>query len=421
MGSDTLQPLRGMSDIRAPDVHLWQHLEREGRRVLHAYGFEEIRTPTLEYASLFRRAIGDTTDVVSKEMYSFRDRGGREVALRPEGTASVMRVVAAAGPELMDGRLYYLGPMFRCERPEAGRRRQFHQIGAEAIGEPNPAADAECIALQLQILSAWGLDGYQLQLNTMGDPDHREALTGGLRDRLRPLLGELCEDCQRRFEANALRVLDCKNPHCRKIVEGVPPLTEWMCPDSRAYFDQVRDLLDQLDIGSEWNPRLVRGLDYYAQTVWEITHPALGAQDALCGGGRYRFSLDSRVIDGVGFAMGLERIIMALKAMNGDPVDHAPRTQVFVVTQHPSAFRENLVLAQTLRLRGVSCGIDLRGRSFRKQMRAADKARAQWVVIRGEQEMEEGTFVLRNMEQGAQESLEMPGLLERLTTVLSIR
>jgi histidyl-tRNA synthetase len=410
-----------MSDIRAPEVYLWQHLEREGRRVLNAYGFEEIRTPALEYAALFRRAIGDTTDVVSKEMYSFQDRGGRDVALRPEGTASVMRVVAAAGPEYQDARLYYWGPMFRCERPEAGRRRQFHQLGAEAIGEANPAADAECIALQLQILSAWGLDGHRLEINTMGLPEERETITDGLRSRIRPLIGELCEDCQRRFETNALRILDCKTPRCQEVVQTLPSLTEWMSEASRGYFDEVRAYLEVLDLDAELNPRMVRGLDYYAHTVWEITHPALGAQDALCGGGRYRFGLDSRTIDGVGFAMGIERIIMALQAREIFFTDHAPRTQVFVVTQHPSAFRENLMLAQTLRLRGISCGIDLRGRSFRKQMRAADKARAQWVVIRGEQEMEEGTFVLRDMDEGAQESLEMPGLMERLTAVFSIR
>ncbi len=421
MASESFQPLQGMSDIRAPEVYLWQHLESASRNVLERYGFDEIRTPVLEREALFTRAIGDTTDVVQKEMYNFEDRGRRKIALRPEGTASVMRVVASAGMELQDARLYYLGPMFRCERPQAGRKRQFHQLGAETIGEPNPAADAECIALQLQLLSAWGLSGAKLQINTRGTAEDRDAVAAGIRDSLGPVRGELCEDCQRRFDSNIMRILDCKNPNCRTLVDAVPPVTEYMSEGSRAYLAEVRDLLNLLDIDATLNPQLVRGLDYYVHTVWEITHSALGAQDALCGGGRYRFTFGKKGIEGVGFAMGLERVMMALEAAGVDPAERSPSTQVYVVTQHESAFRENLVLAQTLRLRGISCGIDLRGRKIKKQMQAADRAGARWVVIRGEAEMDEGTFLLKNMADGTQEALEMPELMERLATALSIR
>lgn len=415
MASSTFQPLQGMADIVDPEVGRWQRLEETARRVLALYAFSEIRPPILERAELFIRGIGDTTDVVQKEMYRFVDRGGREIALRPEGTAGVMRYIASGGPELQDSRLYYIGPMFRCERPQAGRRRQFHQLGAEALGEASPAADAECIALQLQILAAWGLSGFAVQLNTRGLPEDREQVAGGLRDALRPLRDDLCPDCRRRFETNILRILDCKVPACRQLLGGLPPLTAFMSNAARAHLDEVRRLLRMLDIAADLNPRLVRGLDYYVHTVWEITHRALGAQDALCGGGRYRFELGKRVIEGVGFAMGLERVLAALAAGGEPAADPTPRAAVWIVTQHPDAFSDNLILAQALRLRGVSCGMDLRpGRSLKAQMRAANKAGAPWVVIRGEQELRDGTFLLKDMSDGSQAALAMPELLERL-------
>lgn len=324
MSSSSFQPLQGMSDIAAPEVIRWQQLESVAREILSLYAFSEIRTPLLERTDLFIRAIGDTTDVVQKEMYRFEDRGGRDISLRPEGTASVMRYIASGGPELLDGRLYYIGPMFRCERPQAGRKRQFHQLGAEALGDPSPVADAECIALQLQILSAWGLDGFQVQINTRGLPEDREQVRQGLQAALQPVRSELCEDCGRRFDTNILRTLDCKNPSCQRLLEDLPPVTEFMTEGSRSYLAEVSEYLQLLDIEADLNPRLVRGLDYYVHTVWEITHGALGAQDALCGGGRYQFELGKKVINGVGFAMGLERVLMALAAGEDDAGDRTP-------------------------------------------------------------------------------------------------
>lgn len=419
MASGAFQPLQGMSDLVAPEVSRWQRIETTARDILELYAFSEIRTPILERTDLFVRAIGDTTDVVQKEMYRFKDRGGRDLSMRPEGTASVMRYIASGGPELQDSRLYYLGPMFRCERPQAGRKRQFHQLGAEALGEPNPAADAECIALQLQILSAWGLDGFRVQVNTRGMPEDRERVSLGMQQALEPVRSQLCEDCQRRFETNILRTLDCKNPACRELLADVPPVTEFMTEASRSYLAEVRELLALLDIQADLNPRLVRGLDYYVHTVWEITHEALGAQDALCGGGRYQFELDRKTIHGVGFAMGLERVLMALAAGGEDAAEPPPQARVWIVTQHPEAFRENLLLAQSLRLRGISCGMDLRGRKLKAQMKAANKAGAPWAVIRGEQEMAEGTFLLKDMVEGGQVALAMPELLERLLPLSS--
>ena len=415
MASDSLQPLRGMADLRSPEIFLWQFVERIGRRVLETYGFGEIRTPIMEATSLFIRGIGDATDIVQKEMYRFEDLGGRDVCLRPEGTAGVIRRVAASGQDLKAARFYYLGPMFRYEKPQAGRYRQFHQLGVEAIGVPNPAADVECIALQLQLLEEWGLSGCRLEINTLGDSEDRKSVRDGMQGYLNPMREKLCEECRKRFDCNVLRILDCGSESCREIVQSIPPLTDWMKEDSKAYLADLRELLRLLGIEAVLQPHLVRGLDYYQHTVWEIRHDALGAQDQICGGGRYRFAFDNKIVEGVGFAMGLERICLVLGAAGVESKSLEQPVHVVIVTQDPAAFRENLVLTQTLRHRGIPCGIDLRNRSFKKQLREAGQSGTQWAIIRGQQEMEEGAFLLKNMADGSQESLSMPDLMERLT------
>ncbi len=414
MGSVRFQPLQGMSDIASPEVFLWQALERKARETLRIYGYRELRTPILERTPLFIRSMGEATDVVQKEMYRFEDRGGRDIALRPEGTAGAMRYAAGLGPNATGERLYYLGPMFRCERPQAGRKRQFHQLGTEALGPPLPAADAECIAMQVQILAAWGLGGSEVKINTRGTPEDQVAVASGLREALRPVEGQLCEDCRRRLDMNVLRVLDCKKAGCRERAAALPPITDFMAQASREYLDEVLRLLERLNILATQDPGLVRGIDYYAHTVWEIVHSGLGAQDALSGGGRYRIELEGAVVEGVGFAMGLERVVAVLQAQGQTGEEAADRPRVWIVTQHPSAFEENLLLAQTLRLRGVACGMDLAQRSLKAQMRAANRAGAAWVVVRGEAEMTSGTFALKEMATGQQQEVEMPELMERL-------
>lgn len=415
MASDRFQPLQGMSDIAAPDVFLWQALEQKARDVLHLYGYREIRTPILERTPLFVRSMGEATDVVQKEMYRFEDRGGRDIALRPEGTAGAMRYAAGLGQNAADARLYYLGPMFRCERPQAGRKRQFHQLGTEALGAPLPAADAECIAMQVHILAAWGLGGGIVKINTRGTPEDQVAVASGLREALRPVEEKLCDDCRRRKDQNVLRVLDCKHPACRNLVTALPPVTAFMSQDSRDYLDEVMRFLKRLDIAVVHDASLVRGIDYYVHTVWEITHSGLGAQDALSGGGRYRIQLEGATVEGVGFAMGLERVLAVLQAHGQTGETAASRLFVWIVTQHPSAYEENLLLAQTLRLRGFACGMDLAGRSLKAQMRAANRAGVAWVIVRGEAEMAKGTFALKDMATGLQEEVEMPELMERLS------
>ncbi|HMP76749.1 MAG TPA: histidine--tRNA ligase [Kiritimatiellia bacterium] len=416
MASEELQPLQGMADLGPPEVARWQNLEAEARRLLSLYGFSEIRTPVLERSELFVRSLGGETDVVQKEMYLFEDRGGRSVALRPEGTAGVMRHVASRGQDAQDARLYYIGPMFRCERPQAGRRRQFHQLGVEAIGVPNPAADAEVIALHAHLLKSWGLEQCRIQINTRGLPGDRAVVQQRMRELLEPHRAALCPDCQRRLDTNVLRTLDCKNPACQAIVTSLPPLTSFMSDEARVYLDEVLRLLQLLEIPVDVRPGLVRGLDYYLHTVWEITHPALGAQDAIAGGGRYQLTLGGRSVEGVGFAIGLERAIAAI-AHERPLVEPERLPLVWVVAQGDPAVEDGIRLVQSLRWRGVPCQMALDRRSMKAQFRAADRARASHVVIRGEAEREKGVFLLKDLATGVQEELDMPALMVRLNPI----
>ena len=414
MASDALQPIQGMSDIASPEIHLWRHIETISREVLETYAFHEVRTPILERTAIFERSLGSTTDVVQKEMYTFQDRGGRSLTLRPEGTAGMIRHIAAQAQELQDARVFYIGPMFRSERPQAGRRRQFHQLGVEVVGPPSPAADAEIIALQAHLLHAWGLRNFTIEVNTRGFPEDHARVTDGLRGALKSRKNELCEDCQRRYRENPLRLLDCKNESCREIVADVPALTQFMGEEARRYLADVLTALRRLEIPATENPRLVRGLDYYRHTVWEVTHTGLGAQDALSGGGRYALTLDKQTVEGVGFAMGLERVISALTREGLDAATLARPPCVWLVAQGAPAFEENLLLMQSLRMRGVSCAMDLRGRSLKAQMRAANRSASRYVIIRGEAEMDQGTFQLKNMADGSQEEVDLPELITRL-------
>jgi histidyl-tRNA synthetase len=416
MSSGEFQPLPGMADIGPPEIERWASIELKARNIFSLYGCEEIRTPILERTDLFCRTLGDDTDVVRKEMYSFDDRGGRSLALRPEGTAGVMRYVASKGADANDARFFYIGPMFRAERPQAGRRRQFHQIGAELIGPPSPAADAEAIALHAHLLNGWGLERCRIRIGTRGWPEDQAAARDALRQRLAPHRDALCEDCQRRIDANVLRALDCKNAVCRDVLSALPPLTDFMSDTARAYLDEVIRLLDALDLPFERSPNLVRGLDYYLHTIWEITHPALGAQDALAGGGRYRLHFGERVVEGVGFAIGIERALIALEQEKPDTRNER-RPLVWLVSHGEAARDENLRLMQTLRRHRIPTRMCLDGRSVKAQFRAADRGGASRVVIRGDAELQKGVFMLKDLETGAQEEVDMPELVRRLSAL----
>ncbi len=407
MASAEFQPLQGMSDICTPEIYIWRMIEERARKLFNSYGYEEVRTPSLEKLSVFKRSIGDTTDVVQKEMYAFEDRGGRELALRPEGTAGTIRHLAGRGVEGLNARVFYIAPMFRCERPQAGRKRQFHQVGVEATGEPNPLADAECIALQQHLLEEWGLTGSRIQISTRGTRADRQPVASGLRKALQPHLNDLCPDCQRRIDENVLRVIDCKNEACGKIVDQIPSALEFMSKESRNYLDQVVQALETMGIEVELDPKLVRGLDYYVHTVWEITHGALGAQNAIAGGGRYEIALGKKGVPGVGFAMGMERVITSLEAGGITAGQFAPKGGIWLVSLGHAALAENMKLARKLRTKGLRCGMELEAKSMKAQMRKANRVGAETVIIRGEDELADGTAVVKNMNEGSQETLNL--------------
>lgn len=412
--SSTNQPVQGMSDIAAPEVRLWQRIESLGRDVLARYGFEELRTPVVEFESVFTRSLGETTDVVQKEMYVF-ERSGRRLCLRPEGTAGVMRHAAGLGAAETDGaRWYYFGPMFRSERPQAGRRRQFHQCGVECLEPPSPLVDAEILALQVDLLRTWGLGDCVVQLNTRGESGERAQVSAGLRTALARRETELCEHCRRRISENVLRVLDCKDPACQAIVATLPPVTDFMSPPSRAYLAEVAAHLETLGVPYRIDPLLVRGLDYYEHTVWEIVSSALGAQNAVAGGGRYRLQLGGRELAGVGFAIGLERVIGALQALGREThLIVPPPPLVWLVGLDGEAMQQNLALMQKLRAAGIACRMAAGG-SLKSQMRAANKAGAAWAAIRGDHELAQGVVALKDLVTGVQEAVPLDRLTEKL-------
>ena len=417
--SSANQPVQGMSDIAAPEVRLWQRLEQVARDVMVRYGFEELRTPAVEFEAVFTRSLGETTDVVQKEMYVF-EKGGRRLCLRPEGTAGVMRHAAGLGAAETDGaRWYYIGPMFRSERPQAGRKRQFHQCGVECLEPPSPLVDAEILALQVDLLRAWGLGDCEVRLNTRGEGGGQTQVAEGLRAALASREAELCDDCRRRMSENVLRVLDCKNEACQAIVATLPPSTDFMSEASRAYLAQVAGHLDALGVKYRLDPLLVRGLDYYEHTVWEIASTALGAQNAVAGGGRYRMQLGDRELVGVGFAIGLERVVGVLQALGRAEALVPPLPKlVWLVGLGDEAMKQNLALMQRLRAANVVCRM-APGGSMKSQMRAANKSGAAWTIIRGDDELAQGVAALKDMGAGTQETLPIPTLPDVLAAKIA--
>ncbi len=417
------EPLPGTSDLWEPDISEWVALESTARNVFTTYGYDELRTPIFERTNVFVRSIGDETDVVQKEMYTFEDRGGRSLTLRPEGTAGVMRAIAhrglSQGEEL---RVFYLGPMFRGERPAAGRRRQFHQIGVEAVGRCNPAMDVESIAMLMHFLEACGVGDSKLLLNTRGVAEDRVAVAAAFEKHFAPQSGGMCDDCQRRLRTNIWRILDCKEEQCQDVIEQAPRMADLVSKDTRDYFTSVCDGLDALNIPYEIAPRLVRGLDYYAHTVFEVVHHGLGAQDAIAGGGRYVVSPPGckNGIEGVGFAVGVERLVLARQSLErSTPADTAP--DIYIVSLGSDAINPGLCLAQELRRGGCRVVAETAGRSMKAQLRTANKLGAKLALIRGESELSQGTVVGKDMGASIQEEFAADAALGWVTARLERR
>ena len=400
-------PPPGTGDIFPEEIGSWLAIENGAREIFRRYGYGEIRTPVFEYTEVFQRGLGDETEVVKKEMYTFEDRGGRSLTLRPEGTAGVMR--ALSGTEALNGvetRVFYMGSMFRGERPSAGRRREFHQIGVENAGRVSPALDAESITLLARLLDHVGASGYQILLNTRGVKEDRKEAEQALREHFSSVIDTMCEDCRERLNRNVWRILDCKQPQCQSHIESAPDAASLFGQASKDYFKEVCDILSDLSIPFRVEPRLVRGLDYYVHTVFELTHPGLGGQSAIAGGGRYELAVPglNRPIVGVGFAAGVERLLMA-REYNKVPAIPPERPKVYLVSLGKSALRYNIRLADLLRSKGVHTMLEAEEKSMKSQMRSADRLKAENVLILGENELAVGSCVLKNMADGSQKNI----------------
>lgn len=400
---------RGTNDILPAEVKTWRFLEQELHRICQAYGYEEIRTPIFEHTELFLRGVGDTSDIVEKEMYTFIDRGNRSVTLRPEGTASVVRAYLEdklyAGPQPL--KLYYTGPMFRYDRPQAGRYRQFHQCGVEVFGSHDPAIDAEVIAMSMDFYARIGLKDLELHINSVGCPECRPQLREKLQDFFRPRLEELCSNCRERFERNPLRILDCKICSAH-LDETAPTTASCLCDACREHFAAVERHLNLLGLPYIVDHRLVRGLDYYTHTAFEIMAPNIGAQASIGGGGRYNKLVETcggPPTPGIGYALGLERIILAMKNQ-GCALPEPATLDAYVVTASTSAADTVFRLLFQLRAAGLSADKDYLNRSLKAQMKFAGKAKAIFTVIIGEEELQKNIALIRDMK--AQEQTGVP-------------
>jgi len=418
--AEKLQSLRGMVDLLPQSTSLWQQVESRGREHFRRAGVQEIRTPLLEATQLFARGIGEATDVVGKEMYTFLDRSERSCTLRPEGTASVVRAaiqqgLLSQGPQ----RLWYGGPMFRYERPQAGRQRQFHQIGLELLGFGDARSDVEAIAIAWDLLMDLGLGGLTLELNTLGSADDRGRYRHQLVDFLQAHRAQLDSDSQNRLERNPLRILDSKNPETQALLEGAPTLSEALEPCSQDRFERVQAGLKALDIPFRLNPRLVRGLDYYSHTAFEITSAQLGAQATVCGGGRYDGlveQLGGPQTPAIGWALGMERLVLLLAQAPGSAVSEAT-PDLYVVNRGEAAEAAALVLARRLRLQGLHVELDPGSSAFGKQFKRADRSGAPWAAVLGEEELASGVVQLKPMSDPALAETLLP--LEDLDQIMA--
>ncbi len=418
----TLQALRGTADLLGDELARWDMLERRAKAIAHRYGYQELRTPIIEEASLFLRAIGETTDIVQKEMFLFEDRGGKPVVLRPEGTSAIVRAYLEHHLHKTIGfaKLFYLGPMFRAERPQAGRMRQFHQIGAEAIGSNSPWVDAELIALCVELVKASGISRFTVWLSSMGCRDDQQRAAARLRDVLQPHREQLCETCQARMEKNVFRVLDCKRPADRELAWSLVGKRVFeLCAACQEHFETVRQALTQLGIAFDDTQVFARGLDYYTRTVFEVRAEGLGAQDAVAAGGRYDHlveELGGPPTGAIGFAAGIERLLMASKSIASESTPQA-RGGMYLAAATPSVIGEAFRLVQMLRQHGLAAIMDYDGKSLKAQLREADKLSMRWVAILGDEDLRTNRVTLKDLQHGAQETIS----LDQFATTMASR
>ncbi len=409
--AEQIKAIRGTRDIVPDEVHKWQYVEATARSVFEKFGFREIRTPVFERTELFVKGTGEVTDIVQKEMYTFKDKGGRSLTLRPEGTPPIVRAYLERNlfADLPVCKLYYIAPMFRYERPQAGRYRQHVQLGAENIGTASPTADAELMSMYLYFISKLNIEGATLILNSVGCSECRQKYIEVLKRFALDNFDSLCETCKDRFERNPFRMLDCKQEGCRELFAQGPKILDHLCEGCHEHFKSVTSYLDRLELPYRINPFLVRGLDYYTRTVFEITAEGLGAQDSIAGGGRYDSlveQLGGKPTPALGFGSGLDRLIATMEAQNAR-FPNPPGIEVYLVSAGDAGVPLILEISHLLRRKGISAEMGLENRSLKSQMKAANKLHAQYVIIIGDDEIEKGVVTLRNMSDGQQETVDI--------------
>lgn len=409
---------KGTKDIMMDQVYKWHYVEKKWKEICARYGFKELRTPIFEHTELFQRGVGDTTDIVQKEMYTFEDHGGRSITLKPEGTSPAVRafIEHKQYAEVQPIKLYYDIPCFRYEKPQSGRLRQFHQFGVETFGTTNMVADAEIIAIGYDFLTSMGVTDLTLEINSVGCPECRAKHRKALKDFLAPKYDQLCDTCKSRYEKNPMRILDCKSPIDQELVQGAPMMVDFLCDDCKNAFEDLQKNLDALEIPYVINPKIVRGLDYYTKTAFEFVTNSLGAQGTVCGGGRYDNLVEEvggPPIPGVGFGLGKERLLMLMEA-NGVEIPKPSDCDVFIATMGEAAKLYGQKLLFNLRRNGIKCQIDDLQRNFKGQFKYADRLGAKYAVVIGDNELETGVATLKNMEKGEQSEVKFDDLIDEL-------
>ena len=414
---------RGTKDIIPAEAYKWNYLEEKFRDLCRLYGYEEIRTPVFEHTELFKRGVGDTTDIVQKEMYTFKDRGDRDLTLKPEGTAGVIRafIENKMYAETQPTKLFYITPCFRYERPQSGRQRQFHQFGVEAIGSDTPSLDAEVISLAMQFLGEAGLNDLTVSINSVGCPVCREDYNRLLKDYLATKADVLCDLCNDRRDKNPMRVIDCKNETCQANIVDIPLMADHLCDNCKDHFDQLKSYLDEMDIKYVVDKKIVRGLDYYKRTAFEIISNDLGAQSTVCGGGRYDGLVEQiggpSGYSGIGFGLGAERLLLTLEA-NGVEIGNPNHTDIFVVTIGDKAKLKSFSILKDLRENHISADKDHLDRSLKAQFKYSNKINVKYTIVIGDDELDKDKATLKNMETGDQKLIKISELVNELRSVL---
>ena len=410
---------RGTRDILPKEVYKWQYVEKKFREICALYGYEEMRTPIFEHTEVFTRSVGDTTDIVQKEMYTFTDKGDRQISLTPEGTAGTIRafIESKLYADTQPTKLFYITPCFRYERPQAGRQRQFHQFGIEALGSDQPSIDAEVISLAVQFFSELGLKDLSVNINSVGCPHCREEYNKKLKEYLDAKSDVLCDTCLERKEKNPMRVIDCKNPTCKENLHDIPFMIDYLCDDCKDHFNKLQEYLREMDIKFVVDKTIVRGLDYYRKTAFEIISNDIGSQSTVCGGGRYDGLVEQlggpKGISGIGFGLGAERLLLTLENNNIE-IENPKSTDIYIATIGDAAKTKSFGLIKSLRDNHISTDIDHLGKSLKAQFKYSDKINAKYTIVIGDDELEQDSATLKNMSTSEQTTVKISELVDEL-------